>query len=184
MTINTPDSADNWDDDDGDGSHFDEATGLNELPDYPDSSPVDFDEYDDWDIVAESRPESPSDSTDDMVETILVTAESPNGHVTATALMDGRVINVRLNSQATRMTESELADEIVKVCSGARRQAEATQHYIIATIMRELGHDAADTRAFLEHTIGLPSPQTVLDDKAHALAEYRAEKEQEESSAW
>ncbi|OMC32967.1 hypothetical protein A5740_12485 [Mycobacterium sp. GA-1841] len=101
-----------------------------------------------------------------------MTAEHPSGSIAATSLIDGRVFLVKLSSQVTRMTESELAEEIVKVCTRATRQAEAAHHHIIASIMGELGQDPAATRSFLERTIGLPSPQTVLDEKARVFADY------------
>ncbi|OLT91482.1 hypothetical protein BKG60_22405 [Mycobacterium syngnathidarum] len=86
--------------------------------------------------------------------------------------MDGRVFQVRLSPNVTKMTESELADEIVKICGLASRQAEAAQYHLVATVMDELGHDPAGTRAFLEHTVGLPSPQTVRNEKAQMFADH------------
>ncbi|KWX23590.1 hypothetical protein AFM11_14235 [Mycolicibacterium wolinskyi] len=97
--------------------------------------------------------------------------------------MDGRVFQVNLSPQVARMTESELAAEIVAVCTLTSRQADATRHHILATLMSELGQDPVSSRAFLEHTIGLPSPQTVLDEKARMFADYYSDRDQGDQRA-
>ncbi|ART68702.1 hypothetical protein BTO20_09000 [Mycobacterium dioxanotrophicus] len=130
------------------------------------------DSWDEWiDVAADDREAAAGDS-DETVETLLVTAVSPSGAVTANGLVDGTVIQVALSTQVTRMTEAELADEVVTTCALASRQAEAAQHYLLATLMRALGQDPASTRSFLEHTIGLPTPETVISEKARMLADY------------
>lgn len=82
------------------------------------------------------------------------------------------MFQVLLSPQVTRMTESELADEIVTTCTLTSRQAEAAQHYLLATLMQELGQDPTSTRSFLEHTIDLPTPETVITEKARMYSEY------------
>jgi hypothetical protein len=113
---------------------------------------------------------SDSDQDDDQVATLLFTATNPPGTVAATALMDGRIIRVELSPQVTRMTESQLAEEITVMSRLARRQAQAAQHAIAAQVMHELGHDGASTRSYLERTLSLPSPQAVLAEKLHVFA--------------
>jgi hypothetical protein len=136
-----------------------------------DYRPIDDDSEEDWFTDADNHPASAA-ADGDTIETVLVTATNPSGSVTATGFMDGRVFQVLLSSQVTRMTEAELADEVVTTCALASRQAEAAQHYLLATLMRELGQDPASTRSFLEHTIGLPTPETVISEKARMLADY------------
>ncbi|WP_083171165.1 hypothetical protein [Mycobacterium aquaticum] len=155
-------STDSWDDDD-DPFEYDEIPG---------SSSIDDNFEGNWIDVADDNPEGAAGDSDEMVETLLVTAVSPSGAVTATGLMDGRVIQVALSRQVTSLTEAELADEVVTTCALTSRQAEAAQHYLLATWMRELGQDPASTRSFLEHTIGLPTPETVISEKARMLADY------------
>ncbi|MGV0811688.1 YbaB/EbfC family DNA-binding protein [Mycolicibacterium boenickei] len=176
MTSDWPPSTGDWDDDDNDvyaGSPME----LDGLPDYSGYSPTDDDTHDDWIVEPDDNRQPPTDKGDETVETLLVTATNPSSSVTATALMDGRVFQVQLSSTATKMTESELADEIVKVCALATRQAEAAQYHLIATLMDGLGQDPAGTRAFLEHNIGLPSPQTVRNEKAQMFADHYADHE-------
>jgi hypothetical protein len=156
-------STDTWDDDDDNAIEFPGISG---------GSPSD-DNFEDAgiDILGDDL-EAATSENDETVDTILVTAANPSGTVAATGFMDGRVFQVELSPQVTRMTESELGSEIVKVCYLASRQAEATQHYLLATLMQELGHDHASTRGFLEHTIGLPTPETVITEKTRMYSEY------------
>ncbi|WP_441957885.1 hypothetical protein [Mycolicibacterium houstonense] len=165
---------DDWDDgdDEAPAGAQSELDGLPEYADYPNYSFNHEGPEDDWFVDPDSPSQPSAGESNETVQTLLVTAEHPNGSIAATSLIDGRVFRVRLSSQVTKMTESELAEEIVKVCTRARRQAEAARHHIVASVMGELGQDPAATRSFLERTIGLPSPQTVLDEKARAFADY------------
>lgn len=161
MSNDWSEPTDSWDDDD-----------VLERDDLPAYSPFD-DNFDDaWTEVADDNRATTIEEGDDPVETVVVTAASPSGSVTASGLIDGRVFQVSLSPQVTRMTEPELAAEILTTCTLASRQAEAAQHYLLATLMRELGQDPASTRNFLEHTIKLPTPETVLSEKARMLADY------------
>lgn len=110
------------------------------------------------------------DRHDDQVTTLLFTATNPPGTVSASTVMDGRLVRVELSPQATRMTESQLAEEITIMAKLARRQAQAAQHAIAAKFMTELGHDGASTRSYLERELRLPSPQTVLTEKSRVFA--------------
>lgn len=113
------------------------------------------------------------------MDTLLVTAKNPagtvsatvlTGTVSATVLMSGRVLRVDLLPEVTKLTEAELAEEITVISTLARQQARAAQHAFAAALMRRLGHDPTATRGFLERDIGLPSPQTVLDEKQQLFA--------------
>jgi hypothetical protein len=68
------------------------------------------------------------------------------------------------------MTESQLAEEITVIAGLAGNQARAAQHGLVAGYMRELGHDGAATRGFLERDLGLPSPDTVKAERAQLFA--------------
>lgn len=164
MTRDWSHSKDVWDDGDDD-----RATELDGFFDY---RPIDDDSEDDWLTDSNDNRASSAGEVDATIETLLVTATSPSRSVTATGFMDGRVFQVLLSSQVTRMTESELADEIVTTCTLTSMQAEAAQHYLLATLMRALGQDPASTRSFLEQAIGLPTPETVISEKARMLADH------------
>lgn len=178
MTFNRCDSPDSWDDDDEEGC-VDNTGDLDCLPEYSEYSYADGDDdaNDDWHIDSEAG-QPTTDQDENFTKTLLVTAANPNGSVTATTLMGGQVFRVTLSSQVTRFSEAELANEILAVCTLASRQADAAQHYLVATLMRELGHDPTQTRSFLEHTVGLPSPQTVLKEKTQMFADYYSDRDQ------
>jgi hypothetical protein len=127
-----------------------------------------FDAGDDEDDPAVLWP-APDDRTESEpeVETLTVTATNPARTVSATALLDGRLVEVRLERRVgTTMTESELAEQIALVARLANRQGKAAQHAFTAAFMHQLGHDPSNTRSFLERTLGLPSPDTVLQERA------------------
>jgi hypothetical protein len=154
-----PDSS--WDDDDPLDAGEDSA--LDALDEYIPADEPD-DAADPWDT-----PE-PSTRDDDTVTTVLFTATNPDGTVSVTALMGGQILRVDLSPHVTRMTESELAEEITVIASLAHRQAQAGQHVLIALIMRQQGHDPASTQSFLERDLGLPSPSTVNAQRASIFA--------------
>lgn len=110
------------------------------------------------------------DGEDDDVTTLLFTATNPPGTVSATAVTDGRTVRIDLSSHITEMTESHLAQEITLIARLARRQAQAAQHAMAANMMQRLGHDGPSTQSYLERELGLPSPQTVLSEKAQLFA--------------
>ncbi|MFN6550228.1 hypothetical protein ACP6C7_00415 [Mycolicibacterium septicum] len=174
MTSTWPHSSDPWDDDNEE--YHDNTSDLDGLPDYSDYAQARDDTDDDW-LTDSAAGQSTAGQDGDSVETLLVTAANPTGSVAATALLGGQVFRVKLSSQVTKMTESELADEVVTVCILASRQAEATQHYLIATLMHELGQDPASTSSLLEHTIGLPSPRTVLNEKARMFSDFYSDRD-------
>jgi hypothetical protein len=177
MTSDLSHSKDAWDDDED--SYVDTAIEFDEILDY---RPIDDNFEADWLGVSDDGGETPAGESDEMIDTLLVTARSPNDSITATGFMDGRIFQVTFSTQVSTMSESELADEIVKVCTMASRQADAAHHYLLATVMRELGQDPAGTRSFLERSVGLPSPETVIDEKARMFAGYYSTNDESNSS--
>lgn len=107
---------------------------------------------------------------DDTVRTLLFTAVNPAGTVAVTTLLNGRVFNVELDPCIASMTEQELGEEISLIAAMARQQARAAQHALVARFMGDLGHDRVATRSFLEHDLGLPSPETVIEQRAALFA--------------
>lgn len=106
---------------------------------------------------------------------LLVSASNTAATVTATALTGGQVLRVELAPQVVKMTEHELAEEILGVSAMARQQGAAARHAIIAEVMRLLGHDPAAMQSFLGRNLGLPTPDTVLTTKAETLTNSYAE---------
>jgi len=172
MTRDWSHTSEEWGDDE-DACAGDESQ-LDGLPDFSGYSPI----FDDSDNIEDSTiesgpPREPRPSgPESTIQTLLMTASNPSGSVSATALMGGRILKVELTHQVTKMTETDLSKEVVAVCRLTSRQAEAAQHHLIASLMCSLGHDPVSIRGFLEHTVGLPAPQTVRDEKARALAAY------------
>jgi hypothetical protein len=120
-------------------------------------------------------PDAELPADDDQVETVLFTATNPAGTVSVTVLMGGQIQRVNLSPQVTKMTESELAEEITVISALARQQAQAGQHAVIAHLMHQLGRDPASTRSFLERELGLPTPETVRAERAKVFAARYAE---------
>jgi hypothetical protein len=138
--------------------------GDDELPDVAwdaDERPVGAD-FSSW-----NHPEA--EGGDDQTTTLLFTATNPPETVSASALMDGRIVRVDLSPQETQMTERQLAEEITVISALARRQAQAAQHVLAARVMRDLGHDGPLADGYLEHELRLPSPQTVRTEKLHVF---------------
>jgi hypothetical protein len=149
-----------WEDDDDEPSLVDESV-LDAFDAYAPATELD-DIDDPWDA-----PELPDD---DLVTTVLFTATNPAETVSVTVLMGGQVLRVNLSPQVTKMTESELAEEITAISALARQQAQAGQHAIIAHLMHQLGRDPASTRSFLERELRLPSPDAVRAQRAKLFA--------------
>jgi hypothetical protein len=103
-------------------------------------------------------------------QTIFFTVTNPPGTVSATALMDGRPIQVTLTPQVSNMTESELAEEISLIARLASQNARAGQHLLVSAMMQQLGEDHLSARSYVEYELGLPSAETVLADKAQIFA--------------
>ncbi|MBJ7341429.1 MAG: hypothetical protein JHC64_27275 [Mycolicibacterium sp.] len=99
-----------------------------------------------------------------------MTVSNPADTVSATALLNGRIMTVDLARAVTSWSEAHLAEEIVVIATLARKQALAAQHSFTAAFMQQLGHDPAATRGLLERELGLPSPSDVLAEKAHIFA--------------
>lgn len=153
-----------WDDDDDDD--------YGAPPDvYPDPfdvflSPADDDADDGWgasDVLLD-------DDDGEPIRALVFTVTNPPGTVSVTVFLDGRIHQVELAATVTRMTEAELADEVLVIAGLAHQQAQAAQHALLVESMGELGHDRVETGNFLEHDLGLPSPPTVQAETAQVFA--------------
>ena len=68
------------------------------------------------------------------------------------------------------MTETQLADEIVVLAGLAAQKAQAAQHAVVVQLMRTMGHDSVMTSGYIEHDLGLPSPETAEARRADVFA--------------
>jgi hypothetical protein len=122
---------------------------------------------------------------DDEDETVapLITVTNPHGTVTVSVFMDGSIQRVKLAPTVTRMSESQLAEEIIVIAELARRQARASQHAVILDSLSDSGAGEHDTRKMceiIEDAMGLTSPEQADADQAHVFAvRYPADDDQQ-----
>jgi len=153
-------SDDAWDDDEDD--HGPAESMLDAL----DFSPPAVADYVDVGLDAVL----PDDDGEPGPQTIFFTVTNPPGTVSATALLDGRPIQVTLAPQVCNMTESQLAEEISLIARLASQNARAGQHLLVSGMMQQMGEDPLTARSYAEHELGLPTAETVLADKAQIFA--------------
>jgi hypothetical protein len=85
-------------------------------------------------------------------------------------MIGGRLHRIDLSANAADMTEAQLVDEIVFLAGLAAEKAQAAQHAVIVQLMRTMGHDSVMTSGYIEHDLGLPSPQTAEARRADVFA--------------
>jgi hypothetical protein len=100
----------------------------------------------------------------------VFTVSNPQGTVTVTTFLDGRVRHIDLSHKVTEMTETELADEIVVISGLATQDAKSAQYAFMLEGMREQGHDDAATRDFLTRDLDLPTPEQAQAARAQIFA--------------
>jgi hypothetical protein len=120
------------------------------------------------DVVSDYSP-YPEKASDQTVEAFF-TVTNPAGTVSATAVIGGRLQQVELSEKVTDMTEAQLVDEIILLADLAAQKAKAAQHAVVVQLMRTMGYDAVVTSGFLEHDLGLPSPETAAARRAEVFA--------------
>jgi hypothetical protein len=155
----------NWSDDAWDDDEDDQDPGESMLDALDFSQPAVAD-YVDVGLDAVT----PDDDEDGAPQTMFFTVTNPSGTVSATALMDGRPIQVTLAPRVCNMTESELAEAISLIARLASQNARAGQHLLVSGMMQQMGEDPLSARSYVEHELGLPSAETVLADKAQIFA--------------
>ena len=100
----------------------------------------------------------------------LFTLTNPPGTVTVTTFMDGRVQQIDLSPKVTKMTETDLAEEIVVIAGLATQDARSAQYAFMLEGMRQQGHDNVATRDFLARDLDLPSPEDAEAARAQLFA--------------
>ncbi|OBK26681.1 DUF2694 domain-containing protein [Mycobacterium asiaticum] len=133
-----------------------EETSLDVLGDYapPAESQDSAAELDALDGLTEQEEEQ---------DLTLFTVTNPQGSVSVSALMDGRVQTITVTDKASRMTESGLAEEIFVIADLARQKARAAQHTFMVENMSEMTGDGDSQNALLHEFVGatlnLPTPE-------------------------
>lgn len=111
---------------------------------------------------------------EDEPELALFTVTNPQGSVSVTALMDGRIQQVEVTDKASSMTDSGLAEEIFVIADLARQKARAAQHTFMVENMSEMTGDgdehSALLREFVGMTLNLPTPEEAAAAEAEVFA--------------
>lgn len=115
-------------------------------------------------------PTHAADPIEDGVPVPLYTVANPPGTVTVTSFLDGRISRIELHPRAARMSEAQLAEEIVVIARLATQDARSAQYAFMLEGMRQQGHDDADTRDFLSRDLELPSPERADAERAALFA--------------
>jgi hypothetical protein len=121
-------------------------------------------------VVAEPVADDHRPDVDDGVPVPLFTVTNPPATVTVTTFLDGRVSRIDLDPRVTRMSESQLAEEIVVLTRLATQDARSAQYAFMLEGMRQQGHDDASTRDFLSRDLELPSPEEADQERASVFA--------------
>lgn len=104
----------------------------------------------------------------------LFTVTNPQGSVSVTALMDGRVQNITITDKASSMSETALAEEIFVIADLARQKARAAQRTFMVESMSEIAGDSPQQSAllheFVESTLHLPTPEEAAAREAEVFA--------------
>jgi hypothetical protein len=114
-------------------------------------------------------------SDEDAAGIPLFVVANPEETVTVTTMMDGRIRGIALSAQASRMTESELAAEIVVVGKLAAQKARSAQYLLLARQMAEQGYDAGASQDFLTRELNLPTPADVAAAQVEVFASRYSE---------
>ncbi|MHA7648819.1 DUF2694 domain-containing protein [Mycobacterium sp. ML4] len=104
----------------------------------------------------------------------LFTVTNPQGSVSVTALMDGRVQHITVTDKASSMSEPALAEEIFVIADLARQKARAAQHTFMVENMSEMTGDSDQQNALLHEFVGmtlnLPTPEEAAAREAEVFA--------------
>ncbi|AKN15731.1 hypothetical protein MHAE_08213 [Mycobacterium haemophilum DSM 44634] len=159
------------DDDDNDLSALDfystdrghESSSFDALDGYAPTEP-EATEDDDLDVLQSlTEPE-------EEIEVDLFTVTNPAKSVSVSALMDGRVHQVKLSDKATRMGETKLAEEIFVLASLARQKARAAQYTYMLDNLEGDEESTAAIRELVGLTLNLPTPEQAAAEEEEVFA--------------
>jgi hypothetical protein len=158
----------------------DEETDIEALQDYaltaPEETATELEA-----IAAATEAADEDDEEADVEDGVqLFTVTNPPDTVSVSALIDGRTYRVRLSATATKLTESELADEVIVLAELARKKGLAGQHtYLLDNAseiegldgLTDLGVDRNQLlRDFMEAGMQLPTPEQADDAQTEVFA--------------
>lgn len=110
----------------------------------------------------------------DEPELALFTVTNPQGSVSVTTLMDGRIQQVDVTDKASSMSDAGLAEEIFVIADLARQKARAAQHTFMVENMSEMtgesDEQSALLREFVGMTLNLPTPEEAAAAEAEVFA--------------
>jgi hypothetical protein len=121
--------------------------------------------------------DSVQDAGDTGPQSPLFTVTNPPGTVTVTTYLNGRVQQVELSPSVTKMTETQLAQEIITVAAIAATKARAALHTFVAGLLRLQGMDSASAADFVAHRLSLPTPERAAAAEAEFIARYASDYE-------
>jgi hypothetical protein len=152
--------------DDGSDNSGSDLTALDFSPTGGDegSDPDAIDEYVAVDAITDNDGADPQGP--------LFTVTNPPGTVSVTTYLNGRVQHVGLSPGVTKMTEAQLAQEILVVADVAAVKARAALHTFVAGLLRLQGLDSQSARDFVEHRLSLPTPEQSSAAEGEFAARY------------
>jgi hypothetical protein len=152
--------------DDGSDNSGSDLTAL----DFP---PAGCDEGSDLDAIDEHiAVDAIADNDGAVPQGPLFTVTNPRGTVSVTTYLNGRVQHVGLSPGVTKMTEGQLAQEILVVADVAAVKARAALHTFVAGLLRLQGLDTQSARDFVEHRLSLPTPEQASAAERAFAARY------------
>lgn len=113
-----------------------------------------------------------TDAEEDEFSWERTTVTNPPETVSVTALMDGKTLRVELAADAARMSESELAAEILVIADVASQKASSVLHTLLLGSIQAHGlpGDVALADRLGTRFLGLTSPQQAAEAQAEVFA--------------
>ena len=116
---------------------------------------------------------APSDNQDvDDSHGPLFAVTNPPGTVTVTTYLNGRIRHVELSPSVTKLTEAQLAQEIIAVTAIAAIKARAALHTFVAGLLRLQGMDSTAAGDFVERRLSFPTPEQAAAAEAEFITRY------------
>ncbi|MBY0386921.1 MAG: DUF2694 domain-containing protein [Mycobacterium pseudokansasii] len=126
--------------------------------------------------IADIDPEGlpPLAGTTEEHEPGLVTVANPQGNVSVSADMGGRIYRVELCAGVTGMREQELADEILVIAHLARQRARSAQYTLMIETLAETFVEDPESRSallgFVTRTMNVATPEEAVATEAKVFA--------------
>lgn len=163
--------------DDDDSSALDTISGYADVHDNYDGAALDSvhdyaandNDDDDDDFGAFDAHQSESDNEEEIP---VVQAINPPGTVTVTAYLNGSVAQVDLDPKVTKLTESQLAEEIRFIADVAAKKATAVVHIGVVNMMVEQGMDFQEARDFVSTNMPFSTPEQAGEAERALVARH------------